>query len=211
MPRKGNAKAPDIDVLARHYLSRGLSKHPDVAQHVANVNDIEQMPMWSLLTLAKTMGVDADATIRATEEHEDKLSNYSFSFPGFKGALEFDLTVTFLGKSITRRAKVVYEHTPEWEYYDLRKKALYTGWNGSAYHIEVAAVPEEQDEDGNATAGRPYWVRMDDITRDDVLPHDAWDAVLDAVDEQCKAEDADRRRAAAARQADARPRSRKQH
>ncbi len=115
MPRKGKAKAPDIDVLARHYLGRGLSKHPDAAQHVANVDDIEQMPMWSLLTLAKKMGVDADATIRATEAHEDQLSKYSFSFPGFKGELGFDLTIAFLGQSLTRKAKVVYEHTPEWE------------------------------------------------------------------------------------------------
>jgi hypothetical protein len=53
MRRKGKTKAPDIDILARHYLSRGLSKHPDVVQHVANVDDLEQMPMWSLLTLAK--------------------------------------------------------------------------------------------------------------------------------------------------------------
>jgi hypothetical protein len=211
MPRKGKVKPPDIDVLARHYLGRGLSKHPDAAQHVANVDDIEQMPMWSLLTLAKKMGVDAHATIRTTEAHEDQLSKYSFSFPGFKGELGFDLTIAFLGKSITRKAKVVYEHTPEWEYYDLRKKALYTGWESSSYHIEVEAVPEEQDNDGNATAGTPYWVRMDDIARDDILPHDVWDAVLDAVDEQCKAKDAERRRAAAARQPKVKPKSRKHH
>jgi hypothetical protein len=110
-----------------------------------------------------------------------------------------------------RKAKVVYEHTPEWEYYDLRKKEPYTGWASSSYHIEVAAVPEEQDDDGNTTAGTPYWVRMDDITRDNILPNDVWDAVLDAVDERCKAEDAERRRAAAAQQAKVKPRSRKHH
>jgi hypothetical protein len=211
MATKRKAKAPDIDVLARHYLSRGLRKHPAVAQHVANIDDLEQMPMWSLLTLAKKMGVDADATIRATEEHEDQLSRYSLSYPGFKGEFEFDLTIALLGKSAMRKARVVYEHTPEWEYYDLRKKAPYIGWNCSNYHIEVAAVPEEQDDEGNATAGTPYWVRMEDITRNDILPHEVWDALLDAVDEQCKLEDAERRRAAAARQAKVTPTSRKHH
>jgi hypothetical protein len=47
----------------------------------------------------------------------------SFKYPGFKGELPFDLTFTFLGKSVTRKAKVVYEHTPEWPYSDLRKQA----------------------------------------------------------------------------------------
>ncbi len=208
---KPNRKAPDIDVLARHYLSRGLSQHPDVAQHVANIKDVEQMQMWSLLTLAKKMGVDADATIRATEEHDDQLSRYSFSYPGFRGEFEFDLTIAFLGTSTMRKAKVVYEHTPEWEYYDLRKKALYTGWSGSRYHIEVAAGSVRSHEDDTVTLGTPYWVRMEDITREDILPHEAWDALLDAVDEQCKLEDAERRRAAAAQQAKAKPTSRKHH
>ena len=86
MPRRGNAKAPDIDVLARHYLSRGLRKHPDVAKHVANINDLDQMPMWSLLTLAKNMGLDADATIRATEEQEDQRQSTRSASPASKAS-----------------------------------------------------------------------------------------------------------------------------
>jgi hypothetical protein len=152
--RKATHKAPDIDVLARHYLSRGLSTHPEVAQHVASIEDLEKMQLWSLLTLAKKMGVDADETIRATEVAEHQLLEHSMRFPAFKGELEFDLTIAFLGKTVTRKAKVVYEHTPEWEYYDLRKKALFTGWGGSSWHVEV---PEESDGDGNFVEGEPYW------------------------------------------------------
>jgi hypothetical protein len=69
------------------------------------------MGMWALLTLAKKMGVDPDEMIRETEQEEDALSKYSFNYPAFKGELPFDLTMTFLGKSVTRKAKVVYEHT----------------------------------------------------------------------------------------------------
>ena len=76
---------------------------------------------------------------------------------------------------------MVYDHTPEWEYFDLRKNAPYVGWESSSYHFEVAAVPEEHERDGTVTLGEPYWVQMHDITRDDVLPHDVWDAVLDAL------------------------------
>jgi hypothetical protein len=95
-----------------------------------------------------------------------------------------------------RKAKVVYEHTPEWPYYDLRKQAEFTGWESSKYHIELQAVPEEHHDDRTVTFGTPRWVEMTDLVSDDVLPHEAWDLVLDAVDEKCKAEDAERRRAA---------------
>ena len=196
MPReRPNPKAPDIDILARAYLARGLSRHPDIAKHVERVADVEEMGMWALLTLAK-MGVDPDEMIRKTEVEDRALSNYSFSYPGFKGELPFDLTISLLGKSVTRKAKVAYEHTPEWPYYDLPKQSQFTGWESTKYHIELQAVPEEYDDDGTMTFGTPRWIEMTDLTEDDVLPHEAWDAVIDAVDEKCKAEDAKRRRAA---------------
>jgi len=198
MPReRPNRKFPKIDILARAYLADGLSRHPDIAKHVERVEDVEKMGMWALLTLAKKMGVDPDEMIRKTEQEREELSVYSFRYPGFKGELSFDLTMTFLGKSVTRKAKVIYEHTPGWPYYDLRKQAEFTGWEGTQYHIELQAVPEEHHDDGTVTFGTPHWITLDDITEDDALPHEAWDAVIDAVDEKCKAEDAERRRAAA--------------
>jgi hypothetical protein len=39
------------------------------------------------------------------------------------------------------------------------------------------------------------------MTRDGILPDEVWDAVLDAVDEKCKVEDAERHRIATARRA----------
>jgi hypothetical protein len=212
MPRsRPNRKAPDIDILARHYLARGLSQHPDIAKHFERVEDVERMGMWSLLDLAKKMGVDADGLIRSTEADERALSDYSFRHPAFEGELPFDLTISFLGKTVTRRAKVVFEHTPEWEYWDLQKKASFMGWSGTSYHIEVAAVPQVYERDETVTEAPPEWFRMEDITRDGVVPDEVWDAVLDGVDEQCKVTDAERRRVAAARAiSPARP-SRRRH
>src|SRR5215468_6309776 len=109
-----NQKVPEIDTLARAYLADGLRRHPDIANHVERVEDVEEMGMWALLTLAKKMGINPDEMIRKTEQEERALRNYSFKYPAFKGELPFDLTLTFLGKSVTRKAKLVYEHTPEW-------------------------------------------------------------------------------------------------
>jgi hypothetical protein len=55
----------------------------------------------------------------------------------------------------------------------------------------------------------PYWVSLEDITENDVLPNDFWQAVIDAIDAKCK--DAERRAAANARLAKLAPRSRKRH
>jgi hypothetical protein len=195
MPRS-RSKAPDIDILARHYLGRGLSRHPDIAKHVERVEEVEDMGMWRLLTLAKKMGVDPDAMIEKTEQEEQARSDYSSKYPSFKGELPFDLTITLLGKSVTRKARVIYEHTPEWPYFDLRKQAEFTGSESFSYHVELAAVPEVSEPGGTWTEAAPEWFQADDITRNGVLPEEIWEVVLDAIDEKCKAEDAKRRRAA---------------
>jgi hypothetical protein len=168
--------------------------------------------MWELLKLAKALGVNADDVIRATEREERELGDYSSKYPGFRGKLEFDLTVAFLGQSVTRKARVAYHHTPEWEYFDLQKNAPYTGWGSSSYQVEVQAEPiEDWDGDGKPIPGEPYWVPLNDIIEEDVLPHGFWDAVDDAIETKCKAEDAERRAAAKARQAKLTPRSKRQH
>ena len=60
----------------------------------------------------------------AKQTEFDAQSRHHCNNPAFKGILEFDLTIGWLGKQITRRARVDYEHTPEGEFYDLQKKKL---------------------------------------------------------------------------------------
>jgi hypothetical protein len=122
-------------------------------------------------------------------------SSGAHKFPGFRGEFELHWTVAFLGQSVTRKGRVVYSHTPEWEYSDLHKNAPYTGWDSSSYRIEMQAEPiEHWDGDGKPIPGTPYWVSLEDITENDVLPNDFWEAVVEAIDAKCKAEDAERRR-----------------
>jgi len=102
--REKGRRLPDIDVLARGFLRRGLSEHPDAAKHVANIGDIENMSAWELLNLAKTMGVDPAAMIRSVEQEDDKRWTYSHHNPGFTGELEVDLVLELLGRKATRKA-----------------------------------------------------------------------------------------------------------
>ena len=54
--------------------------------------------------------------------------NFSNSNPGFIGEAEFDLEMILVGERVVRRARIKFEYTPEWEYFDLKKQALFTGW-----------------------------------------------------------------------------------
>jgi hypothetical protein len=211
MRRYRDPKAPDIDVLARHYLWRGLSKIPDITKHVADAAAVEKMGMWELMKLAESLSVNPDDVIRAAEQDERQQLDYAHKYPGFRGELEFDWTVAFLGQSVTRKARVVYSHTPEWEYFDLHKNAPYTGWDSSSYRVEMQAEPVESWDGDTPIPGTPYWVSLEDITENDVLPNAFWEAVVEAIDAKCKAEDAERRAAAKARQAKLTSSSRKRH
>jgi len=70
---------------------------------------------------------------------------------------------------------------------------------------------EDWDGEGSPVPGIPYWVSLEDITQNDVLPNAFWEAVVEAIDAKCKVEDDKRRAAAKARQAKLTPKSRKRH
>jgi hypothetical protein len=49
------------------------------------------------------------------------------------------------------------------------------------------------------------------MNKGDVIPEGMWNAVVDAIEEKCKVEDAERRRLAAAQQAAVTPGSKRRH
>lgn len=63
--------------------------------------------------------------------------------PGFVGNYEFDLTFDLLGEKVTRRARAEYTFTPEWEYFDLEKQALFTGHYAIQLGLSVLTVEDE--------------------------------------------------------------------
>jgi hypothetical protein len=172
---------PDLD-----HLRRGLRTHPRIAQHVAAL-DLEQMRTKELVALASRFDLDARGLIDTVRQQDQERMAYSTRFPAFRGTLNFDLTVELLGKRVTRKAMADYTFTPQWEYWDLRKRAPYVGWPGSGLCVTVRTVPDKD----LTCDGRPSWEKIDilDIS-------EAWDVLDDAIEERCRAEDAKRRRAA---------------
>jgi hypothetical protein len=170
------------------YLRRGLRGHPDVAGHVTDMHAIERMPARGLLALAKRLGVDPEAMVKATRERDHERIAHSTRHPAFRGTLNFDLTVELLGTRVARKARADYSYTPQWEYWDLRKQSPYVGWPGSGLCITIRTVPDKD----LTPDGRPSWEKIDivDIT-------EVWDILDEAIEAKCRVEDAKRRRAAA--------------
>lgn len=139
--------------------------------------------------------------------------NFSHDYPGFTGEIEFDLEMTLLGERVLRRARFKFKHTPEWEYFDLKKEALFTGWEHWVTGLEIYTVPDpedggeeagDDDKDADKAQGDddpddpspPAWTSIGDLSKDGALPRTVWDRFDELIDERCKAEDIERRRAA---------------
>lgn len=145
---------------------------------------------------------------------------HSHDNPAFEGTIEFDLELNLLGEKAIRRARIEYDYTPSWEYYDLRLKRLFVGWEIRGVGLSILIMPEEEDEDdgpeedsGDATDAEPApiirpesygvdespnppaWLRSD-LARYGVLTRRVWDRMDELIEEKCKAEDLERRRSA---------------
>ena len=135
---------------------------------------------------------------------EFKRWRHSHNHPSFEGVAEFDIAIEVLGARVDRRARVKFKYTPEWEYWDLKKGALFTGFLSSEVGLELLTVADELEE-GEETAEiagyddgddprPPAWVDLD-LARDGMLPRSVWDLIYDLVDQKCKELDQERRRA----------------
>lgn len=133
-------------------------------------------------------------------------SRYADEHPAFEGNVEFDLAISFLGQTVTRKARAEYKFTPDWEFFDLHKKALNTVHHCSQVGFSILCEPGEdmgdppseedvaegyEEEDPEP----PTWEHFD-LAEDGILTRAAWDAVYDLIEETCKKEDQRRRQEA---------------
>jgi hypothetical protein len=192
---------------ARTILQSALLSHPDLPRFVDSQSRVFNMTAAQLLDLAGKLDVDVGATISATEKlHSTKAfledyearSSYSEKYPAFSGHLEFELEFRLLGQVVTRKARVVYEHTPDWAYFDLIKKTAMFGLERLLMWIEVLAIPERETEFGKYAASRadadflPRWTKLD-LFEEGVLPEAIREEMWRLIEEKSRGEDSQRR------------------
>jgi hypothetical protein len=191
-----------LPVLARDQLRRKLRTHPRIKRHVERLDAIGRMSKQELLALAKKLGINTKALVEHVTDHgkgmesvleEDELERWRHSkhFPAFTGHYPLEITFELCGERVARQARVEYTCTPEWEYFDARKQAPYVGWPATIISLHVLTEPEECDDEEE-----PESVEVSDIFQVGVLPSEIIDGLRDAIEEQCRQEDAERRWAA---------------
>jgi len=197
---------------ARTELKSVLRDHPAIREHLPRLHDLNRMNKEKLIELAQKLGVDvADIAAKLpgkktrpapwrTPEGQARW-NHSHNYPAFKGVIEFDLEIGMLGKKVTRKARVTYTYTPEWEYFDLQQNRVMEGWAGDSMTFDVLAVPEIEvwvTKEGQRESTRmgPEWTRVSDLLQIGVISEAMQTALDDEIEKRAKAEDRQRRRAA---------------
>ena len=199
-----------LSAAARNALRKVLRNHAGLARLGVSGVAINEMVKDELLDLAKKLGVDVKRVTAGIVEkpkeglwsHLDdaelEMMRYSHEHPAFEGTLEFDLTFTLIGHTVTRKARVVYSMTPEWKYYDLQKKRVVQGWEGSTMGLEVLAGWNIDDEEIVVAGKRskrkntPVWTKID-LVEYGVLSDDVWTELENLIEKQCHEEDTVRR------------------
>jgi len=114
----------------------------------------------------------------------------------FQGSVEFDLRLALFGKSVTRRARIIYDFTPLWPYFDTRNGTELRGQPNFEFNIEILALPRAEAPPGhprNDPTMKPTWVRADALMELGVLNRPIMASMYDKVDADVRRRDAQNR------------------
>lgn len=199
-----------LPVAARDELRRQIREHPRANEFVPNKSAVSRLAKSELLEIANQLGINAEEIVETTKKsaqgmegifEPEELETYKHSerHPAFKGTLEFPLKIEMFGKTLERRARLTYEWTPEWDYFDLIKKEVTQGWEGSVVGLEILAIPEGERWTSGPNGqmirekNTPTWTKVD-IFAEGILTPEIWEMIDTAIDEKCREEDKERRK-----------------
>jgi hypothetical protein len=190
-------------------LRRALWRHPDLRKHLPPGTKVNQLRKQELLSLAEKLKIDianvtdksAPALTTSTcRDHEVERVPLFDAKTGFEGTLDFELKIELFGRLVTRRARVVWKNTPDWEFYDMELRRLVLGSGYSHIRMEVLIPPDPEVDfvsvDGVARKEpcAPVWTDLE-LLEEGLLPEGVYDAIDEHIDRLCRQEDAIRRAA----------------
>jgi len=174
--------------------------HPRITTFVGTAAEIASMSDEELNDLASHIGLD----VEAATDHEvdlDRVSQeYSMCHPAFTGHLEFDLTMELLREVVQRKARLAFSYTPQWAHFDLHVQAERLGWEYRSVSIDVLTVPEvaawsvNSQLDAVHVFNEQRWVPLH-LDHRGLLPDRVWDEIDRLIDEHCRKENENRRKA----------------
>lgn len=200
---------PKLSAEIRERVRKAVRSHPDAKKYVARLSEIGGMKKDDLLALAERVGIDVSKIIVGAVNDDFGLRHYSgpdlerwnhsHEHPAFSGQLELDLDLSILGLTVTRKLRVTYTHTPDWEYFDLHRNSLFIGWPSGTMSFELKAFTED-DQLEHSDGGKrrrsgltPVWLKADLFLEEGVFSREMNDAIDNAVEARCQEEDRQRR------------------
>jgi hypothetical protein len=193
----------------REKLRTAVRRHPSITQHLHSRTAVGQLRKAALLSLAADLGIDYAAVLSSPAEQQPKMGaeaqTGALSPDPFSGEIAFDLAMEFLGKTVTRKARIRYTHTPAWAYFDRESgKDVVPFGKGGSYSLELQSLAESEITYTDREAverGRTFrkrlattWEPCNDLTEVGIWSEEMWDAIRDQIDRDCRARDAANRR-----------------
>lgn len=109
----------------------------------------------------------------------------------FQGVVEFELRISLFGKSVKRRARIIYVLTPLWPYFDPQKGAEVKGHADFDFGINILALPRaEADLDSPPKTSKPTWVKADDLLQFGVLNRPIMNIIYERIEADARRQDA---------------------
>ena len=184
----------------RSRLRSAIRLQPAAGQYVKSGTEVSLLNKVGLLNLAVKLGIDPIAVIEAGEDPgvgSIEESTGAFAENPFSGIVEFDLTMSLLGKTVTRKARIHYTHTPDWAYFDPQKNQDVLLYNeGGTYRLEVQSLVEgvvhytgeDAIERGRTIRRKPApdWEKCDDLIEWGIWTDEMWDAIDKLIDKDCR-------------------------
>lgn len=196
---KSNWSNVTLTNKARSALRTAIREHPSASQVVAPGTRVSSLSKAELLELASKLSIDPTA-VAAVPGADIVLSRPPFVPFAFSGIVEFDFTMGFLGKSITRKARVRYDHTPSWAYFDAQTSLEVTApGEAGSYAFEVQSINEgvvHYTGDDAMERGRTlrrkheaHWEPCNELTELGIWTDEMWDAFINCIEDDCRAQD----------------------
>lgn len=202
MATQAKLKWSDIKLTntGRSRLRSAIRLEPTAGRYVKSGAEVSKLNKVELLNLAVKLGIDPVAVIQAEEDPgigSTEKRTGAFAASPFSGIVEFELTMSLLGKTVTRKSRIHYTRTPDWAYFDLlTNQDVLSYGEGTSYRLEIQSIvegvvhysDEEAVERGRTIRrkGRPDWEKCDDLTMWGIWTDEMWDAIDELIDKDCR-------------------------
>jgi len=180
----------------RAALQRALEGHPEVKRRFPQFWRVRKMDAENLRKLARDLGINVAAIQHRAPRARPPANAASLRSdspqPPFKGTFGFTLNIEAFGINTPRRARVVWEYTPEWPYYPPKGRMRIDGQEDCAFTVEVETVTQEDGEGGPLTLydWQPLVLWGVGLVGEDVV-----DRIFERIDADARSQNKTRRRA----------------